>query len=149
MASTSREPSPLPRGAAPSVRPTPSSSTTRWKCRRQLAEAYPHFARGVVAIGVFAGVADQFVDDHAQRHGLVGVEPDRLGLEPDRARRARAPTRFPPAPRPAREIFVHRDALDIVGGVEPAVDLGDRLDAALGVLERGARLASDSALACR
>ena len=78
---------------------------------------------GAVGIGVFHGVHHQLIDDDADRHRAVGIDLDRLGLQCQ----PRHPVAFGGPPEVLQqgvEILVQQHALEIVRGVEPAMNLG-------------------------
>ena len=90
---------------------------------------------GAVGIGVFDGVHHELVDDDADRDRAIRIDLDRLGLQ----RQPRHPVAFGRTPQIFQqriEILVEQHALQVVRGVEPAVHLRDRCDAAHRIGER-------------
>ena len=103
------------------------------------AQQHADLTADAVRIGVFARVGDEFGDDHAQRHRLVGRQADRFGDEVQRVRAIVARQRFVEFVDQRLQVIVHVDAFDVVRRIQPAVDLRDRADAALRIVQRGAR----------
>ena len=128
IAETMRWPMPVERGSVLTLRPTPSSAIDSTRSSPSAFELDMDRA-GAVGIGVFHGVHHQLVDDDADRHRAVRIDLDRLGLQ----RQPRHPVALGRAPQILQqrfEILVQQHALQVVRGVEPAMHLRDRGDAA-------------------
>ncbi len=88
-----------------------------------------------VGIGIFDGVHHELVDDDADRDRPVGIDFDRFGLQGQ----PRHPVAFGGTAEILEqgiEILVQQYALEVVRGVEPAVNLRHGGDPAHGVGER-------------
>jgi len=90
---------------------------------------------GAVGIGIFDGVHHQLVDDDADGHGAVRVDLDGLSFQ----RQARHPVAFGRATeifQQGFQILIEQHAVEVVRGVQPAMDLRHGGDTAHGVGQR-------------